>query len=144
VLVDAHAHVLPRDYPAGAPPCFPQMELIEDSADRMLVFGPMRFRAREVFFEAERRMEAQDASGVDAEVLSPMPPLLRYDLPAAVICSDAFAVTAGAMAAMQGAPDYQYLITPHPVAVLTPEHVRERAKQLLPKVVAMLTERADQ
>ena len=83
MLVDAHAHVLPRDYPAGAPPCFPQMELIEDSADRMLVFGPMRFRAREVFFEAERRVEAQDASGVDAEVLSPMPPLLRYDLPAA-------------------------------------------------------------
>jgi hypothetical protein len=65
-------------------------------------------------------------------------------LPAAVICSDAFAVTAGAMAAMQGAPDYQYLITPHPVAVLTPEQVRERAKQLLPEVVAMLTERADQ
>jgi aminocarboxymuconate-semialdehyde decarboxylase len=83
VLVDAHAHLLPRDYPADAPGCFPRMEPIEDSTDRLLVFGPTRFRAREVFFAAERRVAAQDASGVDAEVLTPMPPLLRYDLPAA-------------------------------------------------------------
>ena len=43
----------------------------------------MRFRARDVFFEAERRVEEAAASGVDAEVLTPMPPLLRYDLPIA-------------------------------------------------------------
>jgi aminocarboxymuconate-semialdehyde decarboxylase len=59
------------------------MEPVEGSTDRFLVFGAMRFRARDVFFEAERRLEAQDAAGVDAEVLTPMPPLLRYDLPAA-------------------------------------------------------------
>jgi len=57
------------------------MEAIEDSTDRLLVFGPTRFRARDVFFAAEKRLAAQDASGVDAEVLTPMPPLLRYDLP---------------------------------------------------------------
>jgi aminocarboxymuconate-semialdehyde decarboxylase len=83
VLADAHAHLLPRDYPPDASACFPQMEAIEGSTDRMLQFGAMRFRARDVFFDAERRVEAQAASGVDAEVLSPMPPLLRYDLPAA-------------------------------------------------------------
>jgi aminocarboxymuconate-semialdehyde decarboxylase len=83
VLVDAHAHLLPRDYPADAPACFPQMEAIEDSTDRLLVFGPTRFRARDVFFTAEKRLAAQDAAGVDAEVLTPMPPLLRYDLPPA-------------------------------------------------------------
>jgi aminocarboxymuconate-semialdehyde decarboxylase len=83
VLIDAHAHLLPRDYPADAPECFPRMEVIEDSTDRLLVFGPRPFRARDVFFVAERRIEAQDAAGVDAEVLTPMPPLLRYDLPAA-------------------------------------------------------------
>jgi aminocarboxymuconate-semialdehyde decarboxylase len=82
VLIDAHAHLLPRDYPPDAPECFPRMEVIEDSTDRMLVFGPRPFRARDVFFVAERRIEAQDAAGVDAEVLTPMPPLLRYDLPA--------------------------------------------------------------
>jgi aminocarboxymuconate-semialdehyde decarboxylase len=83
VLVDAHAHLLPRDYPADAPACFPQMEAIEDSTDRLLIFGPTRFRARDVFFTAEKRLAAQDAAGVDAEVLTPMPPLLRYDLPPA-------------------------------------------------------------
>ena len=83
MIIDAHAHLLPRDYPADAPVCFPHMEPIENSTDRLLVFDQMRFPAKEVFFESERRIEAMDASGVDAEVVSPMPPLLRYDLPAA-------------------------------------------------------------
>jgi aminocarboxymuconate-semialdehyde decarboxylase len=83
VLVDAHAHLLPRDYPAGAPECFPRMEPIDGDTARTLLFGAVRFRARDVFFDAERRIAAQDASGVDVEVVTPMPPLLRYDLPAA-------------------------------------------------------------
>lgn len=81
MLVDAHAHLLPHDYPPDAPECFPRMEPLDGEAARLLVFGAMRFKARDVFFDAERRIEAQDASGVDAEVVSPMPPLLRYDLP---------------------------------------------------------------
>ena len=83
MIIDAHAHLLPKDYPSDAPECFPHMEAVEGSTDRLLEFGAMSFRAKDVFFEAERRIEAQDASGVDAEVVSPMPPLLRYDLPAA-------------------------------------------------------------
>ncbi len=62
-------------------------------------------------------------------------------LPAAVICSDAFVVTADAMAELRGAPGYHYIRTAHPVAVLTTEQVRQRAKQLLPEVVALLTSR---
>ncbi|HYH29819.1 MAG TPA: hypothetical protein VD903_05485, partial [Pseudonocardia sp.] len=58
---------------------------------------------------------------------------------AAVICSDAFVATADAMAALRGAPGYRYLTTAHPVAILTPEQVRERAAQLVPGVVALLT-----
>lgn len=83
MLVDAHAHLLPRDYPADAPECFPRMEVIDGDTARLLVFGATRFRARDVFFDAERRVEAMDASGVTAEVVTPMPPLLRYDLPPA-------------------------------------------------------------
>ncbi|GAA1212971.1 amidohydrolase family protein [Pseudonocardia alaniniphila] len=83
MLVDAHAHLLPRDYPADAPECFPRMEPIDGDTVRTLLFGAVRFRARDVFFDAERRIAAQDASGVDVEVVTPMPPLLRYDLPAA-------------------------------------------------------------
>lgn len=82
MLVDAHAHLLPRDYPADAPDCFPRMEAIDGDTARLLLFGAVRFRARDAFFDAERRIEEQDRSGVDVEVLSPMPPLLRYDLPA--------------------------------------------------------------
>ena len=62
-------------------------------------------------------------------------------LPTAVICSDAFVVTADAMAELRGAPGYHYIRTAHPVAVLSTEQVRQRAKQLLPEVVALLTSR---
>ena len=60
------------------------------------------------------------------------------NLPAAAICSDAFGVTADAMAELRGAPGYRYATTPHPVAVLTPDQVRERAAQVLDDVVALL------
>ncbi len=56
-----------------------------------------------------------------------------------MICSDAFKATADAMADVQGAPGYAYLTTPHPVAGLTPEQVRERAEAVAGAVVAMLT-----
>lgn len=81
MIVDAHAHFIPADYPEGSPECFPHMEPVEGSSDRLLVFDKMRFQAKQVFFEAEKRIEAQEASGTGVEVVSPMPPLLRYDLP---------------------------------------------------------------
>jgi len=83
VLVDAHTHLLPRDYPADAPECFPRMEIIDGDTARLLLFGATRFRARDAFFDAQRRIDEMAASGVDVEVLTPMPPLLRYDLPPA-------------------------------------------------------------
>jgi hypothetical protein len=63
----------------------------------------------------------------------------RRGIPAAVICSDAFTVTADAMADVKGAKGYRYATTAHPVAVLTPDEVRERAAQALPQIVALLT-----
>jgi hypothetical protein len=60
-------------------------------------------------------------------------------MPAAVICSDAFRATADAMAELRGAPGYRYATTPHPVAVLTPDQVRDRAAQVLDDVVSLLT-----
>jgi aminocarboxymuconate-semialdehyde decarboxylase len=43
----------------------------------------MRFKASDAFYSAERRLEEQERSGVDAEVVSPMPPLLDWSLPGA-------------------------------------------------------------
>ena len=60
-------------------------------------------------------------------------------VPAVVICSDAFAVTADAMAALQGSPGYHYVLTPHPVAPLGPDELRQRAVAALPEIVATLT-----
>jgi hypothetical protein len=62
--------------------------------------------------------------------------------PAAVICSDAFRSSANAMAGLRGAPSYQYATTPHPVAPLAPEQVRERAAAVLPDVVNLLVARS--
>ncbi len=55
-----------------------------------------------------------------------------------MICSDAFRATADAMAGVQGAPGYRYLTTPHPVAGLIPEQVRERAEAVADEVAKML------
>lgn len=66
----------------------------------------------------------------------------REGVPTAVICSDAFEVTARAMAEVQDDADFEFLMTPHPVAVLTPEQVNARAAELVPAVVARVTEPA--
>lgn len=61
-------------------------------------------------------------------------------VPVAAIITDSFIPTADAMAALRGAPGYQYATTAHPVAVLTEDKVRERAAQVLDAVVALLVE----
>lgn len=63
-------------------------------------------------------------------------------VPAVVICSDAFGVTADAMAALQGSPGYRYVQTPHPVAPLGPGELHDRAVAALPEIVATLTTQA--
>jgi hypothetical protein len=60
-------------------------------------------------------------------------------IPAVVICSDAFTVSADAMANLQGSPGYHYVRTAHPVAPLTQAELRERAVAALPEIVATLT-----
>jgi hypothetical protein len=57
-----------------------------------------------------------------------------------VICSEAFTTTADAMADVGGAPGYRYLTTPHPVAGLTPEQVRQRAEAIADQVSRLLAQ----
>ena len=61
-----------------------------------------------------------------------------HGTPIAVICSDAFRGSADAIAGLRGMPGYRYVTTPHPVAVLAPDEVRERAERALPEVVSLL------
>ncbi|MEU6645570.1 UGSC family (seleno)protein [Saccharomonospora sp. NPDC046836] len=64
-------------------------------------------------------------------------------IPAAVICSDAFAVSADAMANVMGESGYTYVTTAHPVAPLNSGEVRERATTALPTIVGLLTAQAN-
>lgn len=63
----------------------------------------------------------------------------KAGLPAAVVLTDAFTTTGRTMAGVHGAPDYEWITTQHPVAVLTPDEVRERARTLLPEIIETLT-----
>jgi hypothetical protein len=80
-----------------------------------------------------------DCGSCSASAVADGVALERRGVPAAVICSDAFAVTADAMAELREAKGYHYAKTAHPVAVLTPAEVRKRAEEVLPEVVAILT-----
>jgi aminocarboxymuconate-semialdehyde decarboxylase len=86
MLIDAHAHVLPGSFPSAPSGCdpasWPSMSPVSGEDARLLVSGRVRFTARTVWFDAEQRLAASAASGVDAEVVSPFPPLLNYALPA--------------------------------------------------------------
>lgn len=64
--------------------------------------------------------------------------LEKAGIPAAVICSDAFRVSADAMADVRGAAGYRYLTTAHPVANLDADGRAERAEQLVTEVAALL------
>ena len=68
--------------------------------------------------------------------------LEQAGVPAVVICTDAFIVTADAMADLRGAPGYRYVTTPHPVADLTADGVRDRAAAAVPGIIELLTRRA--
>jgi aminocarboxymuconate-semialdehyde decarboxylase len=110
-VIDAHAHIFPGDFgpvPAGCDPAdWPSTEPAPDVAldAKYLINGPMRFPAKAVWFEAERRLEASAASGLDAEVLSPFPALLNYRAPAAAgrdLCQVTNEYIAGLVSAFPG------------------------------------------
>jgi aminocarboxymuconate-semialdehyde decarboxylase len=86
-VIDSHAHIFPADFgPAPAscdPATWPSTEPNPDvDGGKFLVSGQMRFPAKAVWFEAEKRLEASAASGLDAELLSPFPAILNYRLEA--------------------------------------------------------------
>lgn len=76
MIVDAHAHVLPDHFPGRDG--WPSMGPADADGARELRTGRLRYRAADVFFTAERRLEAAAAAGVDVEIVSPMPPILDY------------------------------------------------------------------
>jgi len=84
MLVDMHAHVIPGALdPVGTSDDHrgPRIGPCDDPHARLLENDRgMQFKAIDAFYSAERRLEELERSGVDAEVVSPMPPLLDYAL----------------------------------------------------------------
>ena len=108
--IDIHTHVVPYDFPsyqgAGAADKWPHMAHGADCGHRNVMIDGKVFRTVQAeAWDVGRRLEHMAASGVARQVLSPMPELLSYWLPA----SDAAALcthvndTLGAMVAQ--APD---------------------------------------
>jgi hypothetical protein len=63
----------------------------------------------------------------------------KAGLPTAAIITDQFIVTGQAIARAAGIPDYPYIVMHHPLSNLTEAELRERARELAPVVVQVLT-----
>ena len=60
-------------------------------------------------------------------------------LPAASIITDVFYATGRAMAEAWGVPDYKYLAMLHPIANLTEAQLDQRARDIDPQIVDILS-----
>ena len=60
-------------------------------------------------------------------------------MPAAVIVTDLFVETGEAMAHSWGVPSYQFLSLLHPIANLGNWELDQRAQEIAPKVVKLIT-----
>jgi len=64
--------------------------------------------------------------------------LERAGIPAVSLCTDAFRITAEAMANQLGFPGYRYVTVPHPVASRTEKEIAEMARDALPEIIRVL------
>ncbi len=64
--------------------------------------------------------------------------LERRGIPTAVICTEPFITSADAMAALGGAPDYPYVVVPHPLGSRDMAQLREIAAKAAPDALAIL------
>ena len=62
----------------------------------------------------------------------------RAGIPAVSLCTDAFKITAEAMANQMGFPGYRYVTLPHPVASRTEKEIDEMVRDALPDVIRVL------
>ena len=67
--------------------------------------------------------------------------LERRGVPAAAICTELFVPNGKAIAEAHGAPDYPFVLVPHPLASASPTELAREAKQVLPEVLRLLAGR---
>ena len=64
--------------------------------------------------------------------------LERAGIPAVSLCTDAFKITAEAMANQMGFPGFRYVTLPHPVASRTEKEIDQMVRDALPDVIQVL------
>ena len=64
-------------------------------------------------------------------------------VPSAAVIAEPLTGSADAMKQVSGMPDYRYVIVPDPVGSLNPDQIRQRAKEITPQVLELLTRRGD-
>ena len=64
--------------------------------------------------------------------------LERAGIPAVSLCTDAFKITAEAMANQMGFPGFRYVTLPHPDASRTEKEIDEMVRDALPDVIRVL------
>jgi aminocarboxymuconate-semialdehyde decarboxylase len=82
MLIDMHAHVIPENFPAAGTRAsaarWPSMDHIEGDQAKVMIAGENFRTVHSGNWDVERRLRDMEASGVDAEAISPMPELLSY------------------------------------------------------------------
>lgn len=63
-------------------------------------------------------------------------------VPAAVVCTEPFAVTGRAMAKARGKADYRFALVSHPIGSANEEEMAGRVRVAIPQVVELLTGRS--
>jgi aminocarboxymuconate-semialdehyde decarboxylase len=85
-IIDAHAHIIPRDFPAlprGANSRgWPSMVPLDDGRARMLIDGREYRVFDRGYFDLDARLEYMDREGFAVQVVSPLPELLGHWLDA--------------------------------------------------------------
>ena len=64
----------------------------------------------------------------------------QQGVPSATIITDLFTVTGKAMAKAWGLPDFRFIAMPHPIANLSEKQLDQRAREIVPEVIALLLE----
>lgn len=59
-------------------------------------------------------------------------------MPAVALCTDAFRMSAAAMAKAYGFPGFEYVVTAHPVASLTVTEIQGRVEDMVPRVLEIV------
>lgn len=61
-------------------------------------------------------------------------------VPTAAVITEIFEANGTAIAELEGAPAYPFLMMPHPFSNLTPEQLEEQARELLPRITGRLVD----